>query len=229
MNRDNLELVRVSYPKQSLDSALSAPTNQQLVVHSIAAINGSVSPNDVGICHSINVAGLTVTGLAELTLPLAAASTLIGTTDGDSLTVQSKTKFGLLALQVSQAGGGSPVYVYEYWNGAWVSLTTDYTPDFSTTGTKVVLFTPPVDWSLDADDRYSIRIVGSTAPSTAVQATSLKVCQMISYREGLFSGAELLVRFDTRQLLLQQGEEIIGFFAFPSSSNSMEASYQICP
>lgn len=233
MNRQNLSALRIAYPNQSLDSVLSAPINQQLVIHSVIACNGSAASNDIAISHSLPDAHVVIeTQALDITLDIQAgvASDIIGTSNGDYFTVQSKEKFGLIVLNITQAETGSPVHAYQYWDGSsFVALTLQQTPDFSTVGRKSILFAPPIDWALDGSDFYTVKVVATTAPTLALMADSLKPCNVLAYREGVLPSAELQVDFETRQLLLQQGEKIIPFFAFPSTSNTVEASYQINP
>jgi hypothetical protein len=54
-----------------------------------------------------------------------------------------------LELRMGTAGNGTWDIVWEYWNGAaWVPLAdvTDNTSGFRVTGTKLVVFTRPLDW-----------------------------------------------------------------------------------
>lgn len=213
MQIQNLSISRVKYPNQSFDSALDCPVGQQLLVHSASAYNGSTAPNNMAIAHTVAVADV----LSEVS--------------GNDFLFQSKKKFGMLAIDQTTAEGGAPTFSFEYWDGAsFQPLAVDYTPDFFTTGTKVVLFNPPIDWALAGalpDQYYTIRLVSSIAPSYVFG--EVKYGNVVAYREGVESKGELQVRFETRQLLLQTSEEIIGFFAFPSASNTMEASYQVNP
>lgn len=236
MNRQSLQVARTAYPNQSVDAALEAQESQQLLVHSIEATNGSASANNLAIVHSMpnglvvkRDLGGTVSDISA-SLATGTATTLIGTTNNDEFTVGSPEKFGLIALTVSQAATGSPVYTYEYWNGSgWTALTLVEMPVLSVTGKKAFFFHPPLDWALNSDTIYSVKVTATTAPGTAIQATALKVGKVLAYSEGVLSRATLQVRFETRQLLLQQGEEIMGFFAYAATANTMEASYQISP
>lgn len=210
MNRQNLNVVRSQYPNQSFDSFLSSNANQQLLVHSITAVNGSASANTLAICHSIT----------EIETSFEV--------DGNDYLFQASDKYGMLAIDLTTDESGSPTFTYTYWNGsAFATLNLDYEPDLFSTGIKVIAFSPPLDWALDSDDMYSIKIEASGVITYAF--TEVKFCNILALRENVLPNAELQVRFETRQLLLQQGEEIIGFFAFPSTSNTMEASYQINP
>lgn len=243
MNRQNLLVNRVAYPGQSFDAALAAPSNKQLLITSINAVNGSPAKNDLGIGYTVNstqwklytsqVAVVDVTS----TIQSGAVVDLFTTTNGEGFIIQAKDVFGMLAFNLSQAQTGSPVYTYEYWDGSsWQPLQLLASPDYATLGHTQVVFEIPLDWAIgDAgipqldDQLYSMRILATTAPATAVQADSMKMAVLLAYREALLSKAELEVNFDTRQFLLQQGEEIIGFFAVADSKNVMEVTYQLNP
>ena len=238
MNRGQLQNKRVAYPNQSLDSALEAAANQQLLIHSLAAINGSAAPMDIGIGHSLPDPNwqLLVTANAVQTdqsdsIQAGTATSVLGTVNNDMFIVQAKDQFGLLSFNVSQAETGSPVYTYSYYNGSTYStLTVINSVSYSATGRQCLVFAPPTDWAVNADGYYAVRVQATTAPSQAVQIDALKVCELLAFREEVLPKGQLAINFETgRQLLLQGGEEIIPFFAFSSSSNTMEASYQINP
>jgi hypothetical protein len=57
-------------------------------------------------------------------------------------------QFNRLKVNVSTAGTGGFTITWQYWNGAWTTLSgvTDGTSSFSTLGTNIVSFTLPGDW-----------------------------------------------------------------------------------
>lgn len=203
--------VKFAYPKQSYDLFLSAPTNQQLLVHSIEAVNNTAASNDLAVAYSQN--------------PDQVTAVLVG----NNYVISSKNQFDLIAFSIVTAESGGVTFTYQYWNGStWVALVLVNTPVLTATGCQVLLFNAPLDWALDSNDVYSIRIVGSATPNYNLGTP--KACRTLSYRENVLPSASLQIDLtDTRSLLLQQGEGLIGFFAFPSASNTMEASYQINP
>jgi hypothetical protein len=236
VNRQNLQCLRVGYPNQSFNASLVASEDKQLLVHSLVAVNGTASANDVGIGHSLPYTELVVeTSINSVVTDVTAqmqsgvTTTLLGTTNGDFFTVSSKDKFSMLTFVISQEENGSPVHTFEYWNGAWTTLPIQQMPNLSLGGISVLMFNSPVDWELDSGEMYSIKITATTAPGQALEIDGMKVCKVLAYREGILPKGELLLNFDTRQLLLQQGEQIVGFFAYASAANTMEASYQINP
>lgn len=238
MNRDNISVLQTAYPNQSLTAALSAPANKQLLINSIAAVNGSAADMDIAIGHSINnsewevlVTDNSVETDVTTAIQAGTATSVIGTTNNDQFIVQAKEKFGFIAFDVSQAQAGSPVYTYTYYNGSsFVTLTLISSVSYAATGVQIALFLPPVDWTADADGFYAIRVRATTAPSQAVQIDSMKVCRVLAYREEIQSKGQLQVLFELpKQLLLQAGEEIVPYFSFSNASNIIEASYQISP
>lgn len=76
-----------------------------------------------------------------------------------------------LELRIGTAGNGIWTIVWEYWNGSsWNSLSDviDGTNGFRATGTKLVTFTKPLDWS-QADGLYWIRARVSAYTSITTQ------------------------------------------------------------
>ena len=120
--------------------------------------------------------------------------TLMNTTNGDGYWISANSKFSEFTLYGATQMTGTPVIVYEYWNGtAWTTLTVsgiDYT---TAEGNKTGTFTIPDDWALfDQYDgvfddltttspgslvgTYAIRIRFTTAPSAG------GTCDRISLR-----------------------------------------------
>ncbi len=242
MIRQHLQLLQTAYPNITHDAALSASSDKQLFVHSVAAFNAAGSTNALAICHSLTTPDWKIwtktASVANVTATIQAgtAITIFPTTNTHGFYAQAKSKFGMLSFVISQAGTGSPSYDYTYWNGAsWASLDTLQDPAYDTTGKYGILFNAPLDWVVGGgstgidESLYSIRALGTTAPSTAVKVSSLKVGHIIVYRSGIPDKQQLQVIFKTRQLLLQQGESIVGFFSIANALNSMEAAYQISP
>jgi hypothetical protein len=245
-NSQNLQLLHAAYTTQSLTAALSAPSNQQLLIHSIYAYNGFNSTNSVGLSISMNSnqwklwtlvgAGPTVSEKTS-TIQAGTALTIFPTvTANQGIILQAKDKFGLMSFDISQAETGSPVYEYRYWNGsAWTALTLLNSPIYTATGQMNIIFNPPLDWAVGDNGEgtdtsmYSIRIRATTAPTQAVKIDSLKPCKLLVYRASIAADNSLGAMFKTRQLLLQQGESIIPYFATANAKNTIEIAYQISP
>ena len=84
------------------------------------------------------------------------------TTAGDCIYIGEDAKFGRWRLKYDTAGVYSGTIVWEYWNGAWVTLTvTDPTSGFTAAaGTYNITWTAPGDWATTAVDgvtKYWIR------------------------------------------------------------------------
>ncbi len=71
----------------------------------------------------------------------------------------SLTTFNSACFDISRAGtsGGTPTGVWEYWNGAWTTLTVVVRPNVASwtalwqvTGQGHITFTPPTDWATTA-------------------------------------------------------------------------------
>lgn len=240
--QQHLQSSTVEYSVQSLTVPYSAPSDKQLSVNAVTAYNGTAADNGVGIFHSVakphfKIWRLLAAGDAEVTTALQAgtATSIFNTTNNDGCLFQAKEKFNMVAVNISQASTGSPVYTYKYWNGAWTNLTLLNTPDFSTTGVQVLLFNAPTDWVVGDgtettdDTLYSIQIISTTAPSQAVQVNSVAVCKMLAYADYVQPGGSVYANFDTSPYLLQVGESIIPFFSYANSSNRIDMTYKINP
>ncbi len=57
------------------------------------------------------------------------------------------TQFDKLTVRVGTAGIGTYVLIWEYWNGAWVTLTTTQADDFKSIGDNLITFSKPGDWA----------------------------------------------------------------------------------
>lgn len=79
----------------------------------------------------------------------------LGNTVADAVYFGSNTTFNSLAIDVGTAGTGSPVGVWEYWNGAWTTLSfntyvgvASWNSNFTVAGSGVIRFPIPSDWVL---------------------------------------------------------------------------------
>jgi hypothetical protein len=109
------------------------------------------------------------------------AVTIFTTTNNDGFLAYGILPFNRLSLTVSQAATGAPVYTYEYWNGsAWTALSGVSAPTLTATGSTTLSFNIPSNWAVGDGTEgggnnayYAIRVLATTAPTTAVQITSL--------------------------------------------------------
>lgn len=242
MNRENLLTKHVGYAAICTNSALSAPAGMQLLIHTLHAYNNSGSTADIGVAKQFDpiqwklwqiTASITD---VSATVKAASAVTLFDTTNSHGFVIQAKKPFGLLTFNISQAQTGAPVYTYEYWNGStWTTLVKQETPVYTATGQMQLAFNAPSDWAIGSGvtgadtDKYSLRILASTAPGTAVKIDSLALASWIGFRKSIGSGLQLQILFKTRPLLLESNEAILPYFSVASGNNSVEVAYQNNP
>ncbi len=240
-NRQFVQNVSVGYPNQSLTVPYSADASKQLLVLSAKVVNNAGADNLVGHFHSVSDAQVKVFTLGasdvEVTETIQAGSaiTAFPTTNNYGLLVQSEDPFQAIAMDISQAQTGSPVYTYEYYNGStWAALTVLNTPVYTATGIQTLVFQAPTDWAVgdgseDGDaSLYSIRMLATTAPSQAVQIDALKVLKLLALEE-IADKASLSLDFSSSPLLLQAGEAIIPFFSYTSANNRIDLNYKVNP
>ncbi len=200
----------VAYPSQTYDAAISCPeSDSQLRIEKVVAFNGSAAPNNIAIAHSMNSGNLSLGA------------------SGNNYVFSAKEKFNLIALSVGTADSSGVTFSYEYWNGAWASITPVNSPVLTSTGKKAILFNAPIDWTLDGSSYYSIRLAASGAPNYVF--SGVRVCAVLSYKENIDANGSVEVDFSQHPLLLQQGEALVPFFLYSDSSNTIKASYHISP
>ncbi len=243
----------VSYDLVGSESALAPASGRQLVIHKITAQNRVGSTIDVGLATKIPNDGASLsTNMSVYTLdatatPDAVASTLLDgdTTDifstatDDGFLVQATVPFGLVSIVLSQAQSGSPIEAYTYYDGdAYVALTTVDVPATWGVGINTILFVPPHDWATGTTDavggdtdKYSLRVIASTAPGQAVQATSIIVGELIEFKEGVLDNAELVftspqIGRGNNGLLLEAGSGIIPYFGTAAAANKVSFLYE---
>lgn len=242
MNRQYLRILRTGYETQSAVPVLSPVLGTQLLIMSMIAYNGSSSSCDIalGIGFNNSTWSLYAVGASVVNqttnIQAGSAVTLFDTTNNHGYIVQGKRKFSEVRFNVSQASTGSPVYTYQYWNGAsWASLTLFSTPNYASTGQKTLVFNSPSDWTVGAgglgpdETQYSIRVLATTAPTQAVQANSMTAIKIIVFREAIGTKQHLEVLFKERQLLLESGEALYPYFSVADAKNAVEVSYQQNP
>lgn len=243
-NRMNIRTKRVNYPNQTFDAALVADDDKQLLISSVAAVNGSAASNTVAVAHSMTLPQWEVyryldSGTAtEITDAIQSneETEIFTTTIGDGFIVRAENPFDLVSLQISQEGAGGE-YSVLYWNGTtFTDAKLINALEFNETNKQGIAFEIPSDWvpggviaDLPDSQLYTILVATTTAPAQEVLVTGMKVAQILALRREVLPEASLQVQFVSRQLLLQQGEEIIAFFAYPDEQNTMEMSYQINP
>lgn len=241
VKNQNLQSSSTAYIDQGLTVSYSAPVNAQLSVQSVNAYNAIAGLNSIGIFHSVNnnqfkMFSIASSVQANITAAIQAgtSTTVVTTTNNDGYLVQSTNKFNMIAFNISQASTGSPVFTYKYYNGSsYQTLTLLNTPVYSATGIQVIVFNAPIDWAIGdsgagADATlYSIQVIATTAPGTAIKLNSLKVGKMLKYAEAAPQGSSVSLDFEDQPYLLQAGETIIPFFSYSNASNRLEITYKI--
>lgn len=246
----SVQHVHLSYAQNGKDAAISPPSGQQLAVFLIAANNRTASAKNVGICKLLPDLEWKLwtfessAAAVEVTTSIQAGSNqdLFGVGANSGFIFQSSKMFNLVGFSIATGETGSPVYVYEYWNGtSWATLpTVEKFMNRSTSaegffsGDQVATFMSPHDWvqgtdvTTDADSAmYSIRVRASTLPSTIPVADDAWVAQFIDYQDSLNSYGSLVKTFPVqRPLVLESQEAIMPYFSgVASSDNVISADY----
>lgn len=240
MSAQRINSIQSLYPDQSHTAVLSVDASKQAEIHSVSLLNASPALNAMAICQTANNSDFKMFTLqvadtdVSSSIQAGSAVTMFSTTNGQGSLFQGKNKFNCISFNVSQAGTGSPVFTYEYWNGsAYSTLTLVNTPNYVATGIKAIYFNPPVDWAVgdgtEGGDEsfYSVRCLASTAPSQAIQINSLKVSKALAFSQDIDSGGRLELDYEGSPLLLQGGETIIPFFSYSDPANTIKIDYKI--
>ncbi|TXH16908.1 MAG: hypothetical protein E6R03_04720 [Hyphomicrobiaceae bacterium] len=165
---------------------------------------------------------------------------LTTTTNNDGFVIQCKDKFNLVGLTISQAAEGSPVFLYEYFNGtSFVTLSQVLdTPVLTGLGDTYLTFLTPSDFapipagnSLATTDGltvgyYAIRMKATTAPSTAALASVIWTAAVDDYLEKLSDGSvSILEEPDILRVL--PGRSIMPYFADADEGNYAIVKYSL--
>lgn len=198
MSRQYVQIHETAYPNKSLDSGISASASQQLLINSVAAVNGTGGSLDIGIFASVNASQYKVLtrGASDIdvtaTIQAGSAITILPTTNDYGFIVQASRRFNCIAFDVSQAATGSPTYAYSYWDGAaWQGFTPLQIPTLTGTGIDALVFSIPSDWAVGSDatvgddGMYSILVTSNPAVATAVQIDRILVGSTLTYRAGI--------------------------------------------
>jgi len=197
MHRGSVDAIRGGFNGKGSDELLTAPTSpvrQNIIIHQSDLANNSGSDATMGYGYKVLAADFSVgqwdasagtefiddtvdaqdAGASDVALATASVN-------NDGFVVSSSRKFDAVNIVVGTAEAGSPVYAYAYWNGtAWTALVPVVAPDFTATGETALVFSAPSDWALGGDTgegidatHYAVRVIATTAPSTAPLATTL--------------------------------------------------------
>ena len=147
-------------------------------------------------------------------------------------------KFNSIVFNVTQAQTGSPVYVYEYYDGSsMVALTPEQVPDYSTTGETLLGFIVPPDWQLgttvavndnvatDTSDKHCLVGKATTAPTQAVIADSVHLLRWGKIARGLADGK--FIGFEPQQpIALERNESMLCWMSVTNPLNSCNVYYR---
>lgn len=160
---------------------------------------------------------------------------LFTTTDNDGFAVQASRQFNIVGIDVTTVETGSPVIVFQYWNGtAWTALTTIETPDFTITASdQYLVFQTPPDWVKGGDtndgidsDKYAVRVIATTAPATAALAAELWLCRFLSFQSSISTDKFHQFALDSQVVHLESGESLLGFFGTANANNMAQFLFQ---
>lgn len=242
--RHNIQLLQKAYPSQGGTTFTLVPSTMQIYLHSFSAFNANTSACDVGlgVAHAVatwklyigNVNNGTPTN-STTAIQAGTATNIFDTTTNNGFMIESTKPFGYVSFTISQAQSGSPVYSYQYWNGAsWATLNTNQLPDYTSVTMQHLTFNPPVDWavgdgSLGVNTGYTIRVRSTTASGQAVKATALRVARWFCYNNSLPASSRVQVSFDNHPDLLESSEAIVPYFQTAANANAIEAAFQPMP
>ena len=229
----------VSYATKGKLPAFAAPANKQTAILNVRAFNNSGGAINVGILRLLQTPALSLwqytasgTVYTPVTLPVTSGTTILDTTNGDGFLVQSPRKFGMVGFTISQAGSGSPVYTYKYYNGSsFTTLTTLEVPSYGSTGDVWIVFQAPSDWALGGNaalnqNQYALQVIATTANGTAVQISNMWVGEFLEFYQAVPNNAAIQLSFpDSKPFTLNGGEGLIPYFATTNAANAFGAYY----
>lgn len=250
MSTQPLQFVCSGYSQNCNQNVLTPPTGKQINLYSAKCLNQSGGAIDVGIGKKLALANWKFYKYTLANTPFVTDSTtaiqaggainIFDTTLGDGYLVGATTPFNVIGLNLSTAETGSPVYVYQYYNGtAWTTLNTQAVPATYALGNQIVAFMSPQDWvpgtpnavNTGADQsKYYILVTASTAPSNSPQANSAWVVEFIDFQSQLANNTAFEFRvFDSVLPIVLSGTEgIVPYFSGTANAkNTMRVVYSI--
>lgn len=231
----------VGYATRGKAAVITSPAGKQSVVFSARAFNRSGGGIDVGIvrkfaknAQAFKFFTFNATNYTDATAAVFAgtATTALPTSLGRGFVVASKSRSGLIGVNISQAAA-TGAYVFQYWDGSsWSSLTTISSPVFTSTGNVFLSFLPPNDWTQGGhadlpSDMYGVRVISSvTVPASNVQFNDIWAGEMIEFVEGVADNSGLQVEFDIQKPLYLESEEgLMPYFGSANAANGMQIAY----
>lgn len=234
------ESVLVSYATKGKANAFSVPASKQVYIYNARSFNNSGGSINVGICRShiasqYHIWTLTTGGTvytdSSAAIAAGTATNIFTTVNNDGFIVTDSRRFNLLQVTVSSASGGG-TYTYKYWNGsAYTTLTTLEVPVYSATGDIWIVFQAPSDWVVGgpasvSQTQYSIQVIATTHPTTAVAITSAVVGEFLEFYEAVPNASAIQLSFpDSKPVLLNGGEGLFPYFATAAAANQFGCFY----
>ena len=174
----------------------------------------------------------------------AADFNIVSTTDDDGFYVASAKVFSKIVLKTAEQMAGSPVAVYQYYDGdTFQTLTLTTTPNWeAAAGDRTLEFSPPEDWAIwdgvDADDSlgdiipgsmtgdYVVRVTFSTAPSAATACTSVELSQTKAVTFALFGDIPTdVVVHNSRVFLIVDNSVTFSIYGNATGFEASESEY----
>lgn len=169
---------------------------------------------------------------------------LFTTTDDDGFVIQCDYPFNVIGIDLGTAEAGGPTYVYSYWNGsAWTTI--DQTnqvfnlPDYTSTppANEYIAFPTPYDWvQLATGDtpvdthgltagKYAVRVVATTAPTTAPVADDLWIATLVDFEPQIADDAALSFMVP-ENILIPNNASIVPYFGTANAGNLIKVYYR---
>ncbi len=231
-----------AYIEKGFSSALDAKSAKQLAIFNVLLRNNTGGSIDMGIfskatnpkwkAYSYTAIG---TVLTEITSAIqAGTNTTLFAADGDGLYVGATKKFGLIGLNGTTAGGGSPVFTVKYYNGtSFVTLNNFTVFTNIASGENHIVFAPPVDWAKGGlsggdSDKYHVEVIATTAPTVTIPvANYVWLGVMHAFRTAVSSNGtiEITTPDSDRPLILESGEGVLPYFGTADVGNTVEYTY----
>ena len=227
-----------SYGVQGKPAALSPPQAKQLQIHSVAVENRSGGLSDTGILRKYGSDKYLFGKLVDLGAPdLTVVDGNYFEANDDGFLVQAKQPFGLIGLEVTTGAGVGGVYSFEYFNGtSYVAIgAVLLSPDYTATGSQIFAFAPPVDWALGGEagvgadgTKYSIRVLSTTAPASAMIASEFWVAEFLAFKSALADDGVLSLDYpDDSPLSFDAEEGLMPYFQVANAGNLTTIIYSV--
>lgn len=252
MSITNADSIKVGFTGKGSQELLSAPLSPiplPILIYQVDIANNSGSAATMGLGYKIINANYKV-GLWDASeTPNVVDDTedaqnsdaddvsITTTTNNDGIIVSATEKFDLVNIVVSTAAVGSPVYAYQYWNGtAWTAFAPIVEPALDATGETALVFARPANWAKGGDtdegvetDQYAIRIIATTAPSTAPLATSVNPVVLLDLVASVADGTSAYKSQYVRStgMKVPPGHALVAYSSVDDQANTLYVEYSL--